>query len=186
MSNVNNVSVGKPKIGGAVSVAAKGTDLPNDAITALANTFSSLGYISEDGLSNNNTATSEQIKAWGGDVVLTPSTEKPDYFTFKLIEVLSVDVLKFIYGDTHVTGTLATGISVTATSEEAQEHVAAIDMIMNGALKRIVIPHAKITEVAEIVYSDSDAVGYEVTVSALPDSNGVTHYEYIITDPATT
>lgn len=187
MSTVNNVSAGKPATGGAVSVAALGTSLPTDATTSLGSGFASLGYISEDGLKNENSPTTEEIKAWGGDVVLTPQTEKPDKFTFKLIECLNVDVLKFVYGDDNVSGTLNTGITLHANAKDIPERALVVDQIMRGgALKRITIPDAKITEIAEITYSDSDAVGYEVTITAMPsDSDGNTHHEYIIKSAAT-
>jgi uncharacterized protein YjdB len=71
-------------------------------------------------------------------------------------------------------------ITVEATAAEQEERVYVIDMIMrDGALKRVVIPHGKVKEIGEIVYKDDEAVGYEVTLSALPDGNGVTHTEYI-------
>ena len=50
------------------------------------------------------------------------------------------------------------------------------------ALKRVVLPNAKVTTVGDITYSDGAAVGYETTVSAFPDADGNTHYEYIIKD----
>lgn len=65
MSNAQNVSTAKPKVGGAVWSAPLGTTLPIDAATDLDAAFKSLGYISEDGLTNENTPESENIKAWG-------------------------------------------------------------------------------------------------------------------------
>lgn len=180
MADVNNVTVGKPRVGGAVYRAPAGTTLPTDASTALASAFVSLGYVSDDGLTNTTDVTNEEIKAWGGDTVMNSLTEFSDTFKFTSIEALNVDVLKAFFGDANVTGTLATGITVNAKGVNDTSHVWVFDMIMrNNALKRIVIPNGEVTEKGDTVYSDDEPVGYEITISALPDSSGNTHYEYI-------
>ena len=180
MSNAINVSTAKPRIGGAVYSAPLGTVLPTNAISEVGAEFKGLGYISEDGMSNENTPESETIKAWGGDIVATPQTEKIDTFTYTLIEATNIDVLKEIYGQSNVEGDLDTGITIKANNQELEEHALIIDMVLKGGvLKRIVIPNGKVTEIGEVEYQDEEAIGYETTVTAIPDEAGNTHYEYL-------
>lgn len=180
MSNVANVSSAKPKVGGAIYSAPVGTELPTDAITELDPKFNSLGYVSEDGLTNENTPESEAIQAWGGDTVAVVQTSKEDSFTFTLIEATNINVLKEVFGQDNVTGDLETGITIKANNKELEERSLVIDMILKGGiLKRIVVPNAKVFEFGEIEYADENAIGYETTVRALADKDDNTHYEYI-------
>lgn len=180
-NNAELVTTAKPKVSGAIYRADIGTDLPITASETLDEDFACLGYISEDGLTNANSMSSESIKSWEGDTVYSAETDKEDTFKFKLIEALNVEVLKTVYGDSNVSGDLATGITVKANSTPQESKSWVIDTVLNdGALKRIVIPNAKVTAVADIVYKKSELVGYETTLTAVPDSSSNTHYEYIL------
>lgn len=180
-NNAKNASTGKPKVGGAIHVAPINTTLPTDASTTLAEAFKCLGYIGEDGVSNNDSFGVGEVKAWGGDTVLNYTESHTDTFGCKLLEVLNIDVLKAVYGDDNVTGTLSTGITVKSNATEKPYMVWVFDMVLNdGAIKRIVIPSGKVKELAEIKYADNEAIGYDVTIGTIPDSNSNTHYEYIL------
>lgn len=179
MSNTaSNVTAGKPNTTGAVYYAAKGTTLPTNETDALTG-WTSVGYISEDGVTNATEIESEDIKAWGGDTVLSVRTGKTDTFTFRMLESMNPDVLKVVHGASNVTGTLATGVTVNVNATQPANLSWIIDQIMTGGVKkRIVIPDAAVSSVSEVQYTDNAAVGYEVTLTCLPDASGQSHYEY--------
>lgn len=180
MADVTQVTAGKPKVGGHIYRAPVGTTLPTDATTALDNAFIDMGYASEDGLTNANSPESTVIKAWGGTPVLTIQESKEDTFQLVFISAENVEVQKMVYGNTNVTGTsFSTGVSVTANAKELEEAAYVIETIARGNIAhRIVIPRAKPTEIGEIVYSDTDALGYDVKLGCTADAAGNTHYEY--------
>lgn len=183
LNNSSNVSAAKPNITGAIYRAATNASLPTTADGELSG-FTCLGYISEDGITNSNSRESDEFKAWGGDTVLTSQTSYKDTFQFKLIEYLNSDVKETVYGEDNVSGALATGMTVQANSKELVSYAWVIDMVMrDDTMNRIVIPNGKVSEVGDVVYSDSELTAYDITVTAFPDTNGNTHYEYIKAAP---
>lgn len=178
-NDAQKVTVGKPKIGGAVHRAPVGTTLPTSADEDINQAFNDMGYISDEGVKKAIERSSEEIKAWGGDTVLNPQTEFTDKFTIKFIEALNLEVIKASYVDENVDGDLESGISVKVNSKEQQPVSWVIDTVMTGGvLGRLVIPYGKVTEIGEVEYVDGNPVAHELTISATPDSEGNTHYEY--------
>lgn len=181
-NTVNNVTASKPKISGGVYVAPLGTTLPTTADGQLNASFVCLGYIGEDGITNNNSMTSNTVKAWGGDTVLTTQSDITDTFDLTLLEGLNVNVLKTVYGDDCVSGSLSEGLTIIANAEELNDKSWVIDMVCRGnTLKRIVIPIGKISNKEAVNYTDDDVAGFGITVTAFPDATDdhATHYEYI-------
>lgn len=181
MGDSSKVTTGKPKVTGAVFVAPLGTVVPTDATSSLSSAYKDLGYISDAGITNSNSPTTTEIKAWGGDVVDNPTTDRPDNWKFSMIEALNVNVLKMVYGDGNVTGDIDNGITITSNSEELESHVIVIDEILKGnVLSRTVLPNAKVTAIADIVHTDGSVIGYDTTLSCQPDDAGNKHYSYIV------
>ena len=179
--DVKKVTVGKPKIGGSVYRAPIGTTLPTDATSTLNEAFKCLGYVSEDGLTNTTELETENIKEWGGATVLNVQTSKDDTWSMTLIEAMNIDVLKMVYGDSNVTGSLDGGIVISANNTPQAPASYVFEMIYNdNAIKRVVLPNAYVTEVGDITYVANEAVGYETTLTAAVDASGNNHYEYIV------
>lgn len=177
-NNASNVSVGKPKASGAIFVAPKGTEVPKGAVAALAEAYKNIGYASDSGVVNSVSTENESISAWGGDEVLNLRTSRSETYKFKAIETNDV-TLKLVYGSENVT-VADEGIAVIHNGIDLPEQVIVFEIAMSGSrVKRVVVPNAKVTNVGDVSYVDNDAIGYEVTVSALPDGQGNTAYEYI-------
>ena len=145
-NTATNVSTGKPNVAGAVHTAPMGTTVPTDASTPLDPAFKCLGYVSEDGMSNNNELTVEATKAWGGNIVLRSLTEMNDEFKLVLIESKNVDVLKTVYGDDNVSVDASGNISISVKAEDPEERIYVFDLALRGGtVKRIVVADGAIT-----------------------------------------
>lgn len=186
-NNTANVSAGKPKVSGAIFRAPIGTTLPTTAVAALDEAFVNLGFVSEDGVTNSDKNSAKVIKDWSGVTVATINEGKEDSFKFKLLEVMNVEAKKLTYGDANVSGTLSTGITVKSNAADPDEYVYVIDMELNGGYAhRIVIPKGTVTEVGDKEYKSGDLIAYDITLSAVQDASGNTHYEYTAPIPQTT
>lgn len=182
MNDADNVSFGKPKATGAVYVAPAGTPLPTTAWSTLNAAFKGMGYVSEDGLVNSVESDTEEVNAWGGDLVLVGQTTFKEMFTVNLIET-NAEALKVYYGEDNVTVEGNGSITVRQTSEMLPNVVVVFELVLTGGrIKRIVVPNAQMADRSgEITYVDGEAITYPAVFVAYPDSNGQTHIEYIAT-----
>lgn len=178
MANASNVSVGKPRAAGGIFSAPLSAPTPTDATAPLGAGFVDLGYVSDSGLVNSVSTDTTDINAWGGDRVLTVRTSRSESFSWTFIET-NADVLAEVYGQANVTQD-GTDLTVIHNGRAAGNRQYAFEIALTGdRVKRIVVPNGQITEVGDVTYVDGEPIGYEVTLSALPDEDGNTAYEYI-------
>ena len=176
-NNSANVSAAKPKAGGAIFWAPAGTAVPTDATAALNTAFQSVGYVSEDGLKENETRTIDKHKAWGGDTVATSQSEYAKSYSFTMIETNGT-TMKIRYGVDNVTEANGKVEKVIHNAKELPEGVWIVEMVIAGNIVRKVMPKCKISETGEITYNDGDIVEYPVTIELLPGEDGNYEIDY--------
>ena len=159
---------------GGVYVGAIGTATPANATAPVDAKLKDLGYISEDGVTQSIDSDTNEIKAWqNGDVVRVIQTSHKVTFQFTLIET-NEEVLKLFYADAAANGSL-----VKMTGAQSPHQTFVLDVLDGKKVLRIVIPDGQVTERGEVTYKNGEAVGYQVTVTAYPDSQGVKAYKHL-------
>lgn len=186
-----NVAAGSPVATGGILVAPIGTALPTSETVALNAAFKALGYCGEGGLEpSGDGASTNDIKAWGGDIVATVTESKSiSKFKFTLLEVFSEEVAKLVFGDANVTYTAAAAgvpskLAILDKGEDVPLKEYVFDMLFKGKKMRIVVPNGQLVVTSELPYTDSDLTGFECEVTCLPDSSGVRTYRYLANDDA--
>ena len=182
--STSNVAAAKPSALGGVFYAPVGTALPTDASAAL-DGFTALGYISEDGIQPSREMDSEQVKAWGGDIVASLVTDDAKSFEFTLLEVFSSDVQKFVHGEDNVTvtpavpGTSGEKIEILDKAYKPADCVFVFEMQHDGKKRRVVVANSDNSITGEEPYTDGGLSAYTITATALKDDSGVRVYEYL-------
>lgn len=170
-----------PADGGEFHRATLGTTLPTDAIADLDAAFKGLGFTGEDGFVVSQNRSTEDKRAYGGDVVYSLQTEYGVSVQVTVYESQNAEVLKTVFGDDNVT--VAGGnTTVLYNKKRLPRSVFVSDHITDQGLLRQVIPVGQVTEVGDITLVHTDILMYQLTITAYPDANGNYMYEYRTVD----
>lgn len=176
--DVSKVLVGAPdqKTTGAINNAPLGTALPTDATAQLDPSFTSSGYVSQDGLELATDRSTNDIKEWGGATVKKILESFDGTIAWSEIQ-MSYEALCHAFGADNVQKIKA-----------AQEHGEQIIVKINASLPparswvfnmkdgsnriRIVVPSGQVTSVDTLKFAASEAIALPITLSCYPDENG--------------
>lgn len=190
--NGKNVGARKPMVGGGVYYVKGSTPLPTDATSELppAILAGALGYISEDGIQPTRETNVEKVKAWGGDIVAALLNDESASFEFTLLEVFSIAVNKFVYGEGNVTvvpptTTAGTKITVLDKGGKPDQGVLVFDMKHGSKRERVCVPVGDPVITGEEPWVDGALTAYTVEVEALKDQSGTRVYRYLENDDKT-
>jgi hypothetical protein len=165
--NEDAVRVG---VTGTVYVAPKGTTLPTDVTTSLNAAFKSVGFISEDALTESLKITTERLKAWQRPVGIRSLTTDVEWtFQFAMLETSPL-VLDLYYGgaDTSVASGVAT-TDILAWPQTIQRAMV-IEIEDGSVITRYAIPVAEIGDRDDVTHSNADGTMWGVTVNVLGSS----------------
>lgn len=151
---------------------------PDDADTALDQSWVKGGFIGEDGVTRTTDASDDKIKAWGGDTVKVVRTEHSITYTFQFLESANAEVLKLIHGEDNVIVTPPTAdargkIEIRQTSKMPPRKAFCLDMKDDEITLRELIKDGQLTTSGDAQFVHSDVIRYEVTIEAFPDEQGV-------------
>ena len=79
-----------------------------------------------------------------------------------------------------MTGDINSNLTVLHNDKELPRGVYVYEILLTGGgVKRIVIPKGQITEIGDVAIQAGQPIGYQVTITAYPDTAGNTAYEYL-------
>ena len=191
MPSVKDVRIGAPdqKTTGAIKHAPLGTAIPTladitKAAVAINGAFVGDEYVSEDGLTLTPSMSTTDIKDWSGATVRKVLESFDGTLSWTMIST-NKDALEVAFGSANVTSVTAStthGHQAQATlgAYLPEEQVWVFLMKDGDARVVIAVPDGQITEVGEVTFASNSAIGWRVTLSCYPDSNG--NCIYIMTD----
>ena len=175
--NKDEVGVGSALATGAIWVAPKGTTLPTDATTSLGGTWKLLGFTSDAGVQISETSSNTAIRAWEGRTeVYNVRTEYTEQIAFMPIQ-MNEDVLNLCWGADAVTAA-TNKLSAQHHGKTLEPVCIVIETVPRDTMVRRYCGTFQLTERGAQTMDGTQVDGRQLTFSAIPDSNGVTMYEY--------
>ena len=175
--DASEVTVGSAAVTGAIYVAPKGTTLPTDASTSLGGTWSLLGFTSDAGVRISESSSNNAIRAWEGRAeVYNLRTEYTESVSFMPIQC-NGDVAKLMWGENQVTTATGT-IAAKHTGKTLEPVCIVIETTPRENIVKRYCMTAQLVERGEQTLDGTQVDGRTLTFNAVPDTDGVTMYEY--------
>ena len=182
--NAAEVGAGSAKVTGAIWMAPKGTTLPTDATTALAGTYTLLGFTSDAGVTIGENDSSQDLIAWEGRTkVYNVKTEYYETVSFTPIQT-NQDVYKLTYGSSNVTVS-GTKLTIKHTADTLDPVVIVIETSPRTGIVKRYCGTFQLTGRGDATLDGTQFDMRELTFSSIPDSNGVHMFEYASVTGAT-
>ena len=171
--NISNIHIYGDEAGG-VWVAPKGTTGPVD-LTAPPVGFAEVGWISEDGISEEASLNANTFRAWqGAKIVKRKISENDRTFSFQALEENAVvRGLKYRGQQAVVTGGVATTTVKDQTANDDRAWI--FDMVDGTVTKRFVVPAGSYELSGTTQYTNSDLTVHEFTVTPIGDYFEITN-----------
>ena len=178
--NTAEVGVGAALATGAIWVAPKGTTLPTDASTSLAAAWKLLGFTSDAGVSISESSSNSTIRAWEGRTeVFTVRTEYTESVSFMPIQC-NAEVARLMWGSNAVT-TASGKITATHHGNTLEPVCIVIETVPRDGIVKRYTGTFQLVERGAQTLDGTQVDGRQLTFNNIPDSSGVTMYEYTST-----
>ena len=158
--------------GPGIWMAPVGTTAPTDATTALGGDWSTLGYLSEDGVTLSQSTNSEDIYPWQGrSPVRTMITERNLSMEFSMFEFNEQNLQLYFGMEQNAQGTADAWSLNVVSNAPAQIYSFCIDVADLDVKVRYYIPRGSLSDAGDLEITDSGVMALPVTLKTL-DSAG--------------
>ena len=179
-NNTADVSNVKGVLGGYGFSAPVGTAVGTDSdpFSALSNTFKNMGFISSDGIEEEIDTDTEDVADLNGEIVCVLKSQETETLTLTLISI-TADSLAEWHG--HEAVEVDDGIiTVKHSNIDHDIRCYVFELLLKDGRKwRKVVPNGQVTEVGSVVHGSAEVAGREITITCMPDEDGIRVYDYI-------
>ncbi len=153
--------------------------LPTDPTTALSGSFSDVGTITSDGITEATSQDTNDIFAWQGNALIASLPgEFTKTFTLAAAEVNLIN-LNIQYSSSSTITQTSYGVSIVERPPARDLRAWVFHGISGTNIQRVVVPLGQVSERGDVVWSSEDITVYSWTVKCFTDSNGAVAYRYL-------
>jgi len=168
--NPSNVRVA---ITGELYAGPLTSDAPTTSVSALDSDYTGMGYVGQDGVTEEYQDTVEEHVAWqNATIVRATTTESKAKLSFVLIETKG-KVLELYHKGSTVEVVSSGQWKIDVMQPQPDERRFVFDVLDGTKHLRLYIPRGEVGERGAIVYATAEVTAYEMTITCYPDGNGL-------------